>query len=251
MGRINFEIIVDGAIVMVENIYREHSLRKDQEYKLRDVILGAARDVDRPIFYSVAIIIAGYIPIYALRGPAGLLFRPMANTMAFALLGALLFTLTLVPVLVSYWFHKGAEEKRNRIYEWIRAEYGRELNFCMQRPKLTIIIAAVILGATLLLVPSIGGEFMPHLDEGAIWVRATMPYTISFEEASRFAPRVRALLSSYPQVTVVGSELGRPDDGTDPTGFFNCEFYVGLKPYSDPSWKDGSIHNKTALTEAI
>jgi cobalt-zinc-cadmium resistance protein CzcA len=189
--------------------------------------------VDRPIFYSVAIIIAGYIPIYALHGPAGLLFRPMANTMAFALLGALLFTLTLVPVLVSYWFKSGVEEKKNRVYEWIREEYGRELKWCMARPKLSTLFAALILGAALLLIPSIGGEFMPHLDEGAIWVRATMPYTISFEEASKFAPKIRELLSSYPQVTVVGSELGRPDDGTDPTGFFNCEFYVGLRPYSE------------------
>jgi heavy metal efflux system protein len=251
IGAIDFGIIIDGTIVMVENIYRELSLRKGQDYKLPEVILAAARDVDRPIFYSVAIIIAGYIPIYALRGPAGLLFRPMANTMAFALLGALLFTLTLVPVLVSYWFHKGAEEKRNRIYEWIRAEYGRELHFCMQRPKLTILVVLLILGTTLLLVPSIGGEFMPHLDEGAIWVRATMPYTISFEEASKFAPQVRDLLASYPQVTVVGSELGRPDDGTDPTGFFNCEFYVGLKPYADQSWRRGAIHSKAELQEAI
>jgi len=251
IGAIDFGIIIDGTIVMVENIYRELSERKGQEYQLKEVILAAARDVDRPIFYSVAIIIAGYIPIYALRGPAGLLFRPMADTMAFALLGALLFTLTLVPVLVSYWFHKGAEEKRNRFYEWIREEYGRELKFCMQRPKLTTVIVLLILGATLLLVPSIGGEFMPHLDEGAIWVRATMPYTISFEEASKFAPQVRDLLASYPQVTVVGSELGRPDDGTDPTGFFNCEFYVGLRPYADKSWQQGSIHTKEQLTEAI
>lgn len=251
IGAIDFGIIIDGTIVMVENIYRELALRKGQSYRLQDVILAAAKDVDRPIFYSVAIIIAGYIPIYALRGPAGLLFRPMANTMAFALLGALLFTLTLVPVLVSYWFKKGVEEKKNRAYEWIREEYGRELKWCMDRPKLTMVLATMILGAALLLVPLIGGEFMPHLDEGAIWVRATMPYTISFEEASKFAPQVRALLSSYPQVTVVGSELGRPDDGTDPTGFFNCEFYVGLKPYSDKSWAQGKIHSKAELTEAV
>jgi len=251
IGAIDFGIIIDGTIVMVENIYRELSLRKGQSYRLQDVILAAARDVDRPIFYSVAVIIAGYIPIYALSGPAGLLFKPMANTMAFALLGALLFTLTLVPVLVSYWFKHGAEEKKNRAYEWIRAEYGRELKWCMARPKLTILLAAIILGAAFLLIPFIGGEFMPHLDEGAIWVRATMPYTISFEEASKFAPQVRDILSAYPQVTVVGSELGRPDDGTDPTGFFNCEFYVGLKPYNDSSWKTGSIHTKEELTEAI
>jgi heavy metal efflux system protein len=251
IGAIDFGIIVDGTIVMVENIYRELALRKGQSYSLTEVILDAARDVDRPIFYSVAIIIAGYIPIYALRGPAGLLFRPMANTMAFALLGALIFTLTLVPVLVSYWFKNGVEEKRNRAYEWIRDEYGRELKWCLNHAKLTMLIAALILAGALCLAPFIGGEFMPHLDEGAIWVRATMPYTISFEEAAKFAPQIRELLGKYPQVTVVGSELGRPDDGTDPTGFFNCEFYVGLKPYGDSSWSKGSAHNKAQLTDAI
>ena len=112
-------------------------------------------------------------------------------------------------------------------------------------------MALLIFGATLLLIPFIGGEFMPHLDEGALWVRATMPYTISYEEAAKFSPQVRNILMKYPMVTDVGSELGRPDDGTDPTGFFNDEFYVGLKPYDDASWKKGSIHNKAELTEPI
>ena len=111
-------------------------------------------------------------------------------------------------------------------------------------------VATAVFGATLLLVPFIGGEFMPHLDEGALWVRATMPYTISFEEASKISPQIRQILMSYPQVTVVGSELGRPDDGTDPTGFFNVEFYVGLKPYKDPTW-NGAIHTKEQLTDSI
>jgi cobalt-zinc-cadmium resistance protein CzcA len=251
IGAIDFGIIVDGTIVMVENIYRELSLRKGQEYKLSEVILAAARDVDRPIFYSVAVIIAGYLPIYALSGPAGRLFHPMADTMGFALLGALLFTLTLVPVLVSYWFKGGVSEKENRAYEWFKREYGSELRWCLARPKLTMLLATLIFAASLLLVPYIGGEFMPHLDEGAIWVRATMPYTISFEEAAKFAPQVRTVLNQFPMVTVVGSELGRPDDGTDPTGFFNCEFYVGLKPYNDATWHQGSIHNKEELTVAI
>src|ERR1019366_9258238 len=125
------------------------------------------------------------------------------------------------------------------------------LGWCLRHAKTTMLLAALVIGAALLLVPAIGGEFMPHLDEGALWVRATMPYTISFEEASVFAPKVRALLMSYPQVTEVGSELGRPDDGTDPTGFFNCEFYVGLKPYKDRTWQEGPIQNKEELTESI
>jgi heavy metal efflux system protein len=251
IGAIDFGIIIDGTIVMVENIYRELGLRKGQDYKLNEVILAAARDVDRPIFYSVAVIIAGYLPIYALTGPAGKLFHPMADTMAFALIGALVFTLTFVPVLASYWFKSGVQEKPNRIFDWVRDGYGKRLEWCLDHPKSTLLVATLIFVSTLLLVPFIGGEFLPHLDEGALWVRATMPYTISFEDASKFAPQVRALLSKYPQVTVVGSELGRPDDGTDPTGFFNCEFYVGLKPYGDASWKKGSVHSKEQLIEDV
>jgi cobalt-zinc-cadmium resistance protein CzcA len=251
IGAIDFGIIIDGTIVMVENIYRELSLRHGQEYKLSDVILAAARDVDRPIFYSVAVIIAGYLPIYALTGPAGKLFHPMADTMAFALVGALLLTLTLVPVLASYWFKSGVQEKPNRIFDRVRDGYGKRLEWCLNKPKLTLFVVTLIFCATLLLLPFIGGEFLPHLDEGALWVRATMPYTIAFEEAAKFAPQVRDILSKYPQVTVVGSELGRPDDGTDPTGFFNCEFYIGLKPYDDGSWKSGSIHTKEELSRDI
>jgi len=250
IGAIDFGIVIDGTVVMVENIYRELDSRRGQVYNLAEVIVAAARDVDRPIFYSVAVIIAGYLPIYVLRGPSGLLFHPMADTMSFALVGALLLTLTLVPVLASYAFRKGVREKTNRVYEWVKREYGSELGWCLRYPWITMIVATAIFGATLLLVPSIGGEFMPHLDEGALWVRATMPYTISFEEASRISPQIRHILMSYPQVTVVGSELGRPDDGTDPTGFFNVEFYVGLKPYKDPTWQ-GAFHTKEELTVSI
>jgi heavy metal efflux system protein len=247
IGAIDFGIIIDGTIVMVENIYRELSLRQGESYSLHEVILAAARDVDRPIFYSIAVIIAGYLPIYALSGPAGKLFHPMADTMGFALVGALVMTLTFVPVLASYWFKSGVAEKRNRIFDWIRDQYAGRLEWCLNHSKTTLFGGALIFGSTLFLVPYIGGEFIPHLDEGALWVRATLPYTISFEEAAKFAPQVRALLNQYPMVTVVGSELGRPDDGTDPTGFFNCEFYVGLKPYGDPSWRQTAIHTKPEL----
>jgi cobalt-zinc-cadmium resistance protein CzcA len=250
IGAIDFGIIIDGTVVMVENIYRELDLRHGTEYKLHEVIAEAARDVDRPIFYSVAVIIAGYLPIYALRGPSGKLFHPMADTMSFALIGSLILALTLVPVMASYWFKRGVKEKTNRAYEWFKREYAAELNWCLDHPKPTMLIATLIFVASLLLVPYIGGEFMPHLDEGALWVRATMPYTISFEEAAEVTPQIRQILMSFPQVTVVGSELGRPDDGTDPTGFFNVEFYVGLKPYKDKAWA-GPLHTKEQLTDAI
>ena len=251
IGAIDFGIIIDGTIVMVENIYRELGLRHGEKYDLNGVILIAARDVDRPIFYSVAVIIAGYLPIYALTGPAGLLFRPMANTMAFALIGALILTLTIVPVVASLWFKSGVKDRENPVFGWIRRVYAILLGGCLRFPKLTLLTSLLIFGASLLLIPGIGGEFLPHLDEGALWVRATMPYTISFEDSSAFAPKVMAILKTYPQVTVVGSELGRPDDGTDPTGFFNDEFYVGLRPYNDKTWGQSSIHTKADLIEDV
>ena len=251
IGAIDFGILIDGTVVMMENIYRELGLRAGQDYDLKDAILDAARDVDRPVFYSVAVIIAGYLPIYALQGASGRLFHPMADTMSYALVGALLLSLTLVPVLISYWFKAGVKERVNRPYEWIKRVYGRHLDWALDHRGLTMGIALVIFGGTMLLVPMIGGEFMPHLDEGALWVRATMPYTISWQEAAKIAPQVRHILMSYPQVTEVGSELGRPDDGTDPTGFFNCEFYVGLKPYSDKSWDTGSIRTKEELIASL
>jgi heavy metal efflux system protein len=251
IGAIDFGILIDGTLVMVENIFRELGAREGQKYDLQEVIRSAAKDVDRPIFYSVAVIIAGYLPIYALSGPSGKLFKPMADTVAIALVGALILTLTLVPVLCAYWFKKGVRERENKPFNWIRDRYAGQLEWCLNHPKTTLIGSILIFAAGLLLIPFIGGEFMPHLDEGALWVRATMPYTVSFETASNFSPQVRNILLKYPMVTEVGSELGRPDDGTDPTGFFNDEFYVGLKPYDDPSWKAGTVHNKKELTEDI
>ncbi|HET7103612.1 MAG TPA: efflux RND transporter permease subunit, partial [Terracidiphilus sp.] len=230
---------------------RELGLRHGQTYDVEQVIISAAKDVDRPIFYSVAVIIAGYLPIYALSGPSGKLFKPMADTVAIALVGALILTLTFVPVMCAFWFRKGARERVNKPFDWVRDKYEVQLEWCLNHPKATMIASTLIFAASLLLIPFIGGEFMPHLDEGALWIRATMPYTVSFETASEFSPKVRNILMKYPMVTDVGSELGRPDDGTDATGFFNDEFYVGLKPYDDASWKSGRIHNKAELTADI
>ncbi len=250
IGAIDFGIIVDGAVVMVENIFREIAERHGQKFDLIHVIRDAAHDVERPIFYAVAVIIAGYIPIYVLSGPSGRLFQPMADTMTFALLGSLLCALTLLPVLCAYFLRKRVHEPKARIFEWIKSGYARLLGICLRFRAVTIVACLAIFVSSLLLIPFIGGEFMPHLDEGALWVRATAPYTISFEEASKLSPQIRNVLISFPQVTTVANELGRPDDGTDPIGFFNNEFYVALKPYNDAAWQ-GSIGNKKELTEAI
>jgi cobalt-zinc-cadmium resistance protein CzcA len=250
IGAIDFGIIVDGSVVMVENIFRELAERANQEYELLAVIRSAAKDVERPIFYAIAVIIAGYLPIYVLTGPSGRLFQPMADTMSFALLGALLCALTVLPVLCAYFLRKHVHEPEVRFYVRIRNLYGRMLGWCLRNRLVTVGLVLAVFVCSLLLIPFIGGEFMPHLDEGALWVRATTPYTISFEEASKLSPQIRNILSSFPQVTTVANELGRPDDGTDPTGFFNNEFFVDLKPYSDPVW-NGEIHGKPQLIEAI
>jgi cobalt-zinc-cadmium resistance protein CzcA len=251
IGAIDFGIIVDGAVVMVENIFRELSARYGQaNINVRDVIRAAAHDVERPIFYAIAVIIAGYLPIYVLTGPSGRLFQPMADTMSFALLGSLLCALTLLPVLCSFFLRKHVHEPRMVLYEWVRAMYGHMLGWCLRNRLVTVGLIVTIFCCSLLLIPFIGGEFMPHLDEGALWVRATTPYTISFEEASKLSPQIRDILLSFPQVTTVANELGRPDDGTDPTGFFNNEFYVGLRPYSDKTWS-GEFKTKPQLIEAV
>jgi cobalt-zinc-cadmium resistance protein CzcA len=168
--------------------------------------------------------------------------------MIFALIGSLIVTLTLLPVLCSWFMRKGVRERRNPAFEAMQAVYIKGLDVCLAHPWGTTAASAILLAGSLLLIPRIGAEFMPHLDEGALWVRATMPYTISFDESAKIAPKVREILHTLPEVTTVTSELGRPDDGTDPTGFFNVEFYVGLKPYSE--WS-GSYRTRAGLIEAI
>jgi cobalt-zinc-cadmium resistance protein CzcA len=248
IGAVDFGILVDGGVVMVENIFRQIVARKDSSVSVARIILEAAAEVDRPLFYSVAVIVAGFLPIYVLSGPSGTLFKPMADTMVFALVGSLLVTLTLLPVLCAWFMRNGVRERRNAAFEAIRSAYTRGLDFCLAHPYGTMLASMLLLLGSLLLIPRIGAEFMPHLDEGALWVRATMPYTISFDESAKIAPQVRRILASFPEVTTVASELGRPDDGTDPTGFFNVEFYVDLKPYAQ--WT-GAYRNKAALIDAI
>jgi cobalt-zinc-cadmium resistance protein CzcA len=248
IGAVDFGILVDAAVVMVENIFRQISERRGTELNVREIIRDAAAEVDRPLFYAVAVIVVSFLPIYVLSGPSGTLFKPMADTMIFALVGSLIVTLTLLPVLCAWFMRKGVKERRNVVFEAIKSVYIKGLDFCLAYPWGTTLASALLLVVSLLLIPRIGAEFMPQLDEGALWVRATMPYTISFDESAKITPKIRDILRSFPEVTTVASELGRPDDGTDSTGFFNVEFYVGLKPYSQ--WT-GNYRTKAALTEAI
>jgi cobalt-zinc-cadmium resistance protein CzcA len=248
IGAIDFGILVDAAVIMVENIYRRLAEGDERPGNVLEIIRDAAAEVDRPLFYSVVVIVVSFLPIYVLSGPSGVLFKPMADTMIFALIGSLIVTLALLPVLCSWLMRSGVRERRNAIFERIRSSYTRGLDRTLARPRATIGISALALLASVLLFADVGAEFMPHLDEGAVWVRATMPYTISFDESAKIVPQIRSIIGSFPEVTVVGSEHGRPDDGTDPTGFFNAEFFVGLKPYSE--WR-GPIRTKPQLIAAI
>ena len=250
IGAIDFGILVDAAVIMVENIYRRlaEAEETDSPAGLMTIIRAAAAEVDRPLFYSVVVIVVSFLPIYVLTGPSGVLFKPMADTMIFALIASLVVTLTLLPVLCSWLMRSGIRERRNAVFERIRSVYIRGLDRCLEKPKGTVAVSAGLLLASLLISADVGSEFMPHLDEGALWVRASMPYTISFDESSKIVPQIRAILSTFPEVTTVASEHGRPDDGTDPTGFFNAEFYVGLRPYSQ--WH-GAYHDKAQLIAAI
>jgi cobalt-zinc-cadmium resistance protein CzcA len=248
IGAIDFGILVDAAVIMVENIYRRLAEHGERPANVAEIIRDAAAEVDRPLFYSVVVIVVSFLPIYVLAGPSGVLFKPMADTMIFALIGSLIVTLTLIPVLCAWLMRKGVRERRNAIFERIRSGYTRGLDRSLANPRRTIAVFGAVLLASLLLFADVGAEFMPHLDEGALWVRATMPYTISFDESAKIVPQIRSIIASFPEVTVVGSEHGRPDDGTDPTGFFNAEFFVGLKPYSQ--WH-GPYHTKPQLIAAI
>jgi heavy metal efflux system protein len=248
IGAIDFGILVDGAVFMVENIHRHLGMQEGKPFSMRAVIAAAASEVDRPIVYAIAVIVAGFLPIYVLSGPSGRLFGPMADTTIFALIGALVITLTVMPVLTGWVLRGGVKEKRNAAFEWMLAWYARGLDWSLSHRRETVIGSLAVFVGSILIALALGAEFMPHLDEGALWVRATMPYTISFEESSRIVPQIRSIIRSFPEVTDVTSEHGRPDDATDPTGFFNAEFYVGLKPYGE--W-NGAHHSKADLIEAI
>ncbi len=237
MGAIDFGIIVDASVVMVENIYRHLSAPNPYRHNVRRTTVLAAQEVSKPIFFSSAIIVAAFLPLFTMTGVEGKVFGPMALTYGFALTGALLLALTFSPVMASLTLKARFEEHETFVVRGIRRIYTPLLRGALARPEMTVLIAVLALAATLSTLPFIGGEFMPKLEEGNLWVRAMMPNTVSFSYASRLADQMRLAFRKYPEVTDVVSQLGRPDDGTDPTSYFNCEFFVNLKPQEE--WRHG------------
>jgi heavy metal efflux system protein len=250
LGALDFGMVVDGAVVMVENIVR-HLGRRDVPASPMSQIREAAHEVQRPVFYAIAIIITAYLPIFTLQAVEGRLFKPMAWTVAFALLGALLFSMLIAPVVASLLFRSGAGEWRNPVMTWVTRHYRQALRRAIDRRFVTVGVAVMSLGVALVLAFSgvIGSEFLPHLDEGALWVRGTLAPSTGLDEGIRVANQARVLLASFPEVTVATSQVGRPDDGTDTTGFFNTEYFVDLKPKKQ--WRPVFHQDKDELIAAM
>ena len=232
LGALDFGMVVDGTVVMVENIVRHLSRHDGNGRSTLERIAEAAHEVQRPVFYAIAIIITAYLPIFTLQSVEGRLFRPMAWTVAFALLGALTFSIILAPVLSSFLFAKGAKEWRNPVMEWLRARYRLGATWAIRHQRITIGtgVIAFIFAVYLAFSGVIGSEFLPHLDEGALWVRGTLDQSVGPDESISLANQARLILCSFPETTECTSQTGRPDDGTDHTGFFDTEYFVGLRP---------------------
>jgi cobalt-zinc-cadmium resistance protein CzcA len=252
LGALDFGMVVDGAVVMVENIVRHLNRRNDKQHgTIIEQIREAAHEVQRPVFYAIGIIITAYLPIFTLQAVEGRLFRPMAWTVAFALLGALLFSMVLAPVLSSFLFSKGAKEWHNPFMVWLTNRYRHAATWAIEHRYVTVgaAVLALCLTAFLAFGGVIGSEFLPHLDEGAIWVRGTLAPSTGPTEGVAVMNQARVLLATFPEVTQVVSQVGRPDDGTDTTGFFNTEYFVDLKPKN--KWRPVFDENKDELIAAM
>jgi heavy metal efflux system protein len=231
IGAVDFGIIVDSSVIIVENIYRHlTSPGSDRSRPLVDRIAEASHEIERALFFSTLIIVCAFIPLFSMSGPEGALFGPMANTYAFAICGALLLAVTLTPVLCSFFFHNLKEEKETFIDRLMKLRYLTALNRVLRHRYLLLIAMGSLMIFTGSLVPGLGGEFMPQLEEGNLWIRAILPRTVTLEEAARMAPRLRQAIATVPEVRGVMSHIARPDDGTDPTSFFNLEFNAPLVP---------------------
>jgi cobalt-zinc-cadmium resistance protein CzcA len=252
LGALDFGMVVDGAVVMVENVVRHLSHQSNEGYKTPiDRIRDAAHEVQRPVFYAIGIIITAYLPIFTLQRVEGRLFRPMAWTVAFALLGALVFSMLIAPMLSSFFFSKGAKEWHNPVMVWLTARYRSALRWTIHHRYMPVGVAVVglLVAAYLLFGGVVGSEFLPHLDEGALWVRGTLAPSTGPTEGIDIMNRARVVLCSFPEVPQCTSQTGRPDDGTDHTSFFNTEYFVDLKPKEE--WRPVFHQDKERLIAAM
>jgi len=247
LGAIDFGIIVDATLIMVESIFFHLAHAKTHGLTIHQHIVRAARQVGHPIFYSTAIIVVAFVPLFTMTGVPGKIFAPMSITYGFALLGALLMAFTLAPVLCSFLLTGRISEDDTKMVAILRRWYHGVLTWALDHRTVIVAVAIGLLLMTFVVLQFLGGEFMPALEEGNLWVRATMPVDISFDQAARLTSEIRRLFRETPEVTTIVSQLGRPDDGTDPTSFFNAEFLANLKPQHE--WRGGM--SKDDLIEEI
>jgi cobalt-zinc-cadmium resistance protein CzcA len=251
LGALDFGMVVDGAVVMVENIVRHLNRPEEAPLSLVDRIRKAAHEVQRPVFYAIAIIVTAYLPIFTLQRVEGKLFKPMAWTVAFALLGALIFSMLIAPALASLLFRGDAKQWQNPVMTFLIKHYRTNVHWAIRHRWVTVggAVVALLISAFLAFSGVIGSEFLPHLDEGAIWVRGTLAPSTGPTESARVAERAREILCSFPEVLQVVNQIGRPDDGTDTIGFFDTEFFVDLLPKE--KWRPVFHQDKERLIAAM
>jgi cobalt-zinc-cadmium resistance protein CzcA len=263
VGAIDFGLIVDATVIMVENIFRHLGQHKEQRFAADGIvhrtktvmglhgkfaiIANSATQVNRAIFFSAAIIIAGFVPLFTMSGIEGHIFGPMARTYAYAIAGGLIATFTVSPALASLLLPDEVSEVETLAVRLLRRVYQPVIEFALDNKILTLGCGGILLVLALAALQGLGSEFLPHLEEGNLWIRATMPSSISLQEGDSYVNRMRKVIKSYPEMETVISQHGRPDDGTDATGFFNVEFFVPLKPFGD--WPAGV--DKVTLTEQL
>ncbi|HUY33989.1 MAG TPA: efflux RND transporter permease subunit [Pirellulales bacterium] len=231
IGAVDFGIIIDSTVIMVENIYRVLSTDKYPELSIRERIVRAAAEIERALFFSTLIMVCALLPLFTMKGPEGQLFRPMAETYAFALGGALLLAVTIAPVLCFLMFKNLRPSRDNLLVRFLKNGYLRNLRFCLNHRWAVVGVFGMLIAATIALLPHLGREFMPPLEEGHIWLRGIFPVSVSLLENDEKSSIARAILRNYPEVETVVCQLGRPESGTDPIGFYSAEFFIPLKPF--------------------
>lgn len=233
IGAVDFGIIVDSSVIMAENIYRKLTSSEEVQSDIRDRILHSTAEIQRALLFSTLIMICAFIPLFAMKGAEGQLFGPMADTYAFALIGGLLLAVLLTPVLASLFLRSVKPHPDNFLVRWMKRGYLRNLDFCLRHRPLTLLIMFGLVAVTVWRLPYLGREFMPELEEGNLWVRGMFPRNASLDTVADASRVARKILQGYPEVEVIANQMGRPDDGTDPEGFYKSEFFLPLLPQKE------------------
>jgi heavy metal efflux system protein len=229
IGAVDFGIIVDSSVIMVENIYRHLAAGENRDLPIKERILLASSEIDRALLFSTLIMVCAFIPLFTMRGPEGQLFAPMAQTYAFSLMGALVLAVTLTPVLCVFFFRNFRPESDNWLVRTLKSRYLWQLRFCLNHRWLSMCLMAALIAGTAAIVPLLGHEFMPELEEGNLWIRGTAPLNVTLERQVEISKAARTIMAAYPEAESIVAQLGRPDDGTDTAGFFNSEYFVPLR----------------------